>query len=170
MHVPRQTGKTTCMLALMEHLNREGRYKALYCNVEAAQAAREDVAQAMNDILREMAAKAQIYLQDDFLDEERDRFLTPGGHGTAIAMSLRAWSEKSDKPLVAIFDEVDSLVGDSLISFLRQIRSGYTQPSRGVVERKNFSAKGKLPGRKNRDLGDVGKKRDLTEQSNDIER
>jgi hypothetical protein len=127
MHAPRQTGKTTCMLALMEHLNREGRYKALYCNVEAAQAAREDVAQAMNDILREMAAKAQIYLQDDFLEEERDRFLAPGGHGTAIAMSLRAWSEKADKPLVVIFDEVDSLVGDTLISFLRQIRSGYTQ-------------------------------------------
>ncbi len=127
MHAPRQTGKTTCMLALMDHLNQQGQYKSLYCNVEAAQAAREDVAQAMNDILREMAAKAQIYLQDDFLEEERDRFLTPGGHGTAIAMLLRAWSERCDKPLVVIFDEVDCLVGDTLISFLRQIRSGYTE-------------------------------------------
>lgn len=127
MHAPRQTGKTTCMLALMDHLNRQGQYNCLYCNVEAAQAAREDVAQAMNDILREMAAKAQIYLQDDFLEEERDRFLAPGGHGTALAMSLRAWAEQCDKPLVIIFDEVDCLVGDTLISFLRQIRSGYPQ-------------------------------------------
>ncbi len=127
LHAPRQTGKTTCMLALMEHLNREGRYKALYCNVEAAQAAREDVAQAMNDILREIAAKARIYLQDDFPAREKDRFLESGGHGTALGMLLSAWSEKCDKPLVVIFDEVDSLVGDSLISFLRQIRSGYTQ-------------------------------------------
>ena len=127
LHAPRQTGKTTSMLALMGHLNSQDRYRALYCNVEAAQAARENVAQAMNDILREMGAMARIYLQDDFLEEERDRFLAPGGYGTALTMSLSAWAEKNDKPLVVIFDEVDALVGDSLISFLRQIRSGYTQ-------------------------------------------
>ena len=38
LHAPRQTGKTTCLLALMDHLNREGRYRALYVNIEAAQA------------------------------------------------------------------------------------------------------------------------------------
>ncbi len=37
---PRQTGKTTCLLALADRLNREGRYRALYANIEAAQAAR----------------------------------------------------------------------------------------------------------------------------------
>ncbi len=127
LHAPRQTGKTSSMLALMEHLNREGQYKAVYCNVEAAQAARENVEQAMNDIVRELGAMARIYLKDKFLEEQRDQFLAPGGYGTAIAMSLRAWAEKCDKPLVVMFDEVDSLVGDTLISFLRQIRSGYNQ-------------------------------------------
>ena len=34
LHAPRQTGKTTCLLALMEHLNREGRYRALYVNLQ----------------------------------------------------------------------------------------------------------------------------------------
>lgn len=43
LHAPRQTGKTTCLLALMDELNREGKYSCLYCNVEMAQAAREDV-------------------------------------------------------------------------------------------------------------------------------
>jgi predicted AAA+ superfamily ATPase len=43
LHAPRQTGKTTCMLALRDHLNKEGKYNALYVNVEAAQAARENV-------------------------------------------------------------------------------------------------------------------------------
>jgi len=42
LHVPRQTGKTTCLLALMEYLNQEGSYRALYANIEGAQAARED--------------------------------------------------------------------------------------------------------------------------------
>ena len=124
LHAPRQTGKTSSMLALMEHLNREGQYKAVYCNVEAAQAARENVKQAMNDIVRELGAMARIYLKDKFLEEQRDQFLAPGGYGTAIAMSLRAWAGKCDKPLVVMFDEVDALIGDTLISFLRQIRSG----------------------------------------------
>jgi hypothetical protein len=29
LHAPRQTGKTSCLLALMEYLNREGRYAAV---------------------------------------------------------------------------------------------------------------------------------------------
>ena len=37
LHAPRQTGKTTCLLALTEYLNREGRYRALYANIEVAQ-------------------------------------------------------------------------------------------------------------------------------------
>ncbi len=43
LHAPRQTGKTTCLLALADYLNREGRYRAVYANIEAAQAARERV-------------------------------------------------------------------------------------------------------------------------------
>ncbi|MFA6371347.1 MAG: hypothetical protein WCW68_01845 [Methanothrix sp.] len=36
LHAPWQTGKTSCLLALMEYLNREGKYRALYANFEAA--------------------------------------------------------------------------------------------------------------------------------------
>jgi len=43
LHAPRQSGKTSCMLALREYLNNSGEYRSLYVNVEAAQAAREDV-------------------------------------------------------------------------------------------------------------------------------
>ena len=127
LHAPRQTGKTSSMLALMDHLNRKGQYRTLYTNVEVAQAARENLSQAMNDILREMSLNARFYLQDEFLEKEMDRFLAPGAEGTALTSSLAAWAEKSQNPLVVFFDEVDSLIGDTLISFLRQIRSGYTR-------------------------------------------
>jgi BioD-like phosphotransacetylase family protein len=50
LHAPRQTGKTTCLLALMHHLNRQGKYRALYVNIEAAQAARGDVQRGMTTI------------------------------------------------------------------------------------------------------------------------
>ncbi|MDZ7759662.1 MAG: ATP-binding protein [Desulfovermiculus sp.] len=127
LHAPRQTGKTSCLLALMDYLNEKDQYKALYCNVEAAQAAREDVAQAMNDILRDMARNAQIYLQNNFLNERKYEFLERGGHGTALGTALSAWAEQLGKPLIIFMDEIDSLIGDSLISVLRQLRAGYTR-------------------------------------------
>ncbi len=40
---------------------------------------------------------------------------------------LRCWSQQSTQPTVLLLDEVDALVGDTLISVLRQIRAGYTQ-------------------------------------------
>ncbi len=38
LHAPRQVGKTTTIIALMDQLNAEGKYIALYINVESAQA------------------------------------------------------------------------------------------------------------------------------------
>jgi hypothetical protein len=47
LHAPRQTGKTSCLLALADLLNREGTYGCVYANLEPAQALREDVDRAM---------------------------------------------------------------------------------------------------------------------------
>ena len=43
LHAPRQTGKTSALLAMMRVLNEEGTYACAYANIEAAQAARNDV-------------------------------------------------------------------------------------------------------------------------------
>ncbi|MEZ5476337.1 MAG: hypothetical protein R3E95_02205 [Thiolinea sp.] len=40
---------------------------------------------------------------------------------------LGQWAQLSDQPIVLMLDEVDALVGDTLISLLRQIRAGYAQ-------------------------------------------
>ncbi|WP_228292425.1 hypothetical protein [Candidatus Thiothrix anitrata] len=40
LHAPRQTGKTTTLLAMADVLNQSGDYTALYINVESAQSAR----------------------------------------------------------------------------------------------------------------------------------
>ncbi|MCP4151251.1 MAG: ATP-binding protein, partial [bacterium] len=45
----------------------------------------------------------------------------------ALNETLKQWCTHSDKPVVLFIDEVDSLVGDTLIALLRQLRSGYTQ-------------------------------------------
>lgn len=53
LHAPRQTGKTSCLLALAAFLNGTGRYRCCYANLEIGQAAREDVAAAMPALLNE---------------------------------------------------------------------------------------------------------------------
>ena len=67
LHAPRQTGKTSTLLALRDALNGGGRYRCVYVNVEGAQAAREDVEQAMRALLSELASWARATLRDEFL-------------------------------------------------------------------------------------------------------
>jgi hypothetical protein len=127
LHAPRQTGKTTSMLALVDHLNAGKKYRALYCNVEAAQTAREDVAKGMQSILSVMAERAKNDLEDDFLKKNWSKILSEHGEHVALHMTLSRFCQSSANPVVLVLDEIDALVGDTLISVLRQIRSGYPQ-------------------------------------------
>ncbi|MEM7182111.1 MAG: AAA-like domain-containing protein [Spirochaetota bacterium] len=124
LHAPRQTGKTSCMLALMQHLNQEGNYNALYVNVEAAQAARENVYKAVQGILSRTAECEKNYWNTNYLAQEREDILGKG-EVDAITSAFSLLAKKSTKPVVLFIDEIDALVGDSLISVLRQIRAGY---------------------------------------------
>ncbi|MBM3199038.1 MAG: AAA family ATPase [Chlamydiae bacterium] len=127
LHAPRQSGKTTAVLEWVKELNREGRYKTFYINVEAAQAARNNVEKGMETLLD--CFKGEILLQfgeEDpavrYLQKEiKERSFS----GNALQNFLQFWSQSSDKPLVLFIDEIDALVGDTLISVLRQLRAGY---------------------------------------------
>jgi len=125
LHAPRQTGKTSCLLALMEQLNVEEDYTAFYVNLEPPQAARGDVEAGMRTIVSGVAQNARQYLGDqrprEWVNETLHEF---GLHG-ALQGLLSRWSEENDRPIVLLLDEVDSLVGDTLISLLRQIQAGY---------------------------------------------
>ncbi len=131
LHAPRQTGKTTCLLALMHHFNAQSQYRALYVNVEAAQAARGDVARGMTAISSAFSDAAALYLGDNTLEPVRLKWLAQGGYEDLLRRLLTHWSQHDpsgkNRPTVLFLDEVDALVGDTLISLLRQIRAGYAQ-------------------------------------------
>ena len=127
LHAPRQTGKTSALLALRDLLNESGKYRCLYVNVVSGQSARGDVEAAMRAILGRMATLAQVTLKDDFPKGIWQEALAAyGGHG-ALGELLTRWSMADAKPLVLFIDEIDSLVGDTLISALRQLRAGYDE-------------------------------------------
>ena len=123
LHAPRQTGKTSALLSLQALLNAEDRYRCVYVNVEGAQAVREDVEQAVRMILGQLALQARL-IGDDFLSNAWSSIWAEYGPG-ALSESLARWSLDSDKPLVLLVDEIDSLVGDSLLAVLRQLRASY---------------------------------------------
>jgi hypothetical protein len=125
LHAPRQTGKTSCLLALMDYLNATGSYRCLYFNVESAQAAREDVRQGMRAILSAMSSRAFYFLKDDFPESHWQEMLEKSGEYGVLNTLLSLWARESPLPLILLIDEIDSLVGDTLISVLRQLRTGY---------------------------------------------
>src|SRR6056297_953838 len=124
LHAPRQTGKTSSLLALRDYINNEGRYHCIYMNVEAAQAARSDVFEGIRAIIIELADRVSSTLKDRYFFENWKKWMEMGGF-IALKTALQEWCSKQKKPVILLIDEIDSLVGDTLISVLRQIRSGY---------------------------------------------
>ena len=125
LHAPRQTGKTSCLLALREHLNSSGEYIAVYANVEGGQASRNDVQSVVKSTVDTLAEQFRGTLKSDVPLQIRDE-VQQIGKDSMLTTYLRRLSEALQKPIVLFIDEIDALVGDSLVSVLRQIRSGYT--------------------------------------------
>lgn len=125
LHAPRQTGKTSMLMALMEKINQQNQYTCLYVNVEAGQGSREDVGKAMSSILQQLAAHMEVFLSDTFLIDQRQSLIQENDSHNLLFAALKRWAQKSEKPIVLLIDEIDALIGDTLISVLRQLRTGY---------------------------------------------
>jgi type II secretory pathway predicted ATPase ExeA len=130
LHAPRQTGKTTLVKALMNYLNKRGYYKSLHVNIEAAQAARGNVKAGIHTVLERLIEDALDYIDDSFFSEKWNEIFDKASEFTVLQKALKLWAKHSEKPIVLFIDEVDSLVGDTLISLLRQLRGGYDRRPR----------------------------------------
>ena len=123
LQAPRQTGKTSSLLALADYLNAGSDYIAVYANIEAAQAACRDVTMGMGAILRALQQRLEAAgLDAHGLAKEHlnaGAYLSSNEAGAALSAYLTAVSSAIDKPLVLFLDEIDALVGDTLISVLR---------------------------------------------------
>ena len=128
LHAPRQTGKTSALIALRDLLNRgeAGDFRCVDVNVEVGQVARDDTARGMRAILGSLADSA-LLLGDDYPTGVWLDVLADMGPENALKGLLTRWCVANPTPLVLLVDEIDSLVGDTLLSVLRQLRAGYEQ-------------------------------------------
>ena len=127
LHAPRQTGKTSALIALRDLLNSGqggGDFRCVNVNVEVGQVARDDTERGLRPILGSLATAA-LLLGDDFPDRVWSDILSRFGPEAALKELLTRWCVANPTPLVLLIDEIDSLVGDTLLSVLRQLRAGY---------------------------------------------
>ena len=139
LHAPRQTGKTSALIALRDLLNSGGApkdagdFRCVDVNVEVGQVARDDVYEGMRAILSSLASSARL-LGDDFPKRTWPGVFEQSGPNDALKDLLIEWCLANPTPLVLLIDEIDSLVGDTLLSVLRQLRAGYQQRPRGFPQ------------------------------------
>ena len=123
LHAPRQVGKTTFLQSWAREINAGGEAVACYVSVEDCQG------------MTEWQTGMRIIYQDicDFakwgglpvpLTENKE----PNG---LLRVTLKKWAELvAPKPLIVLFDEVDVIEGETMVSFLRQLRGGFA--TRGI--------------------------------------
>ena len=124
LHAPRQTGKTTFLQSWMHEINDKGEAVACYVSVERCQGI-GDADRAMPGIYHAIRKYARDF---DVPVPETDI----SSSTSILDEVLRQWAELvAPKPLIVLFDEVDVLEGETMISFLRQLRGGFASRAIG---------------------------------------
>ena len=126
LHAPRQTGKTSTLLALRDLLNSgsTGDYRCVYASLEMGRTVGDDVERAARLILDEVADAARS-LGDRLLESLWREVVATAAPDAAVKRAFARWAKAEERPLVLLLDEVDSFTGAPLLSLLSQLRAGY---------------------------------------------
>lgn len=121
LHAPRQSGKTTAMLALAQALTTAGRYTAALLTMEVGAAFNDDPGAAEGAILDDWTNAATWQLPPELHPPPWPE----AEPGARLGSALYAWASASTRPLVIFLDEIDALQNAAQISVLRQLRAGF---------------------------------------------
>ncbi|HRI63561.1 MAG TPA: AAA-like domain-containing protein [Polyangium sp.] len=117
----RQTGKTTSLMWLEEHYNQTGQWRALWVDIQTARE-EPDPAKAFRTVLGKLDKTCARTHPDINRPDIEDLLRDPK---SAFGEYLACLAAQDQRPWVFLFDEVDGLVGESMVSFLTQLRDGY---------------------------------------------
>ena len=121
LHAPRQSGKTTFLRSFAADLVTSGEYAALYMSCEAAEASGDDLVAAQELLAARLRAQAEAQLPPEL----RPPAFEPASVQTRFGELLARWSAECPRRVVLLFDEIDAVRGQSLISVLRQLRDAF---------------------------------------------
>ncbi len=131
LHAPRQSGKTSTLEALADHLKASGHYRSVYVTIQGAQHAGDDLGEAIRHVLEQCAVSAEQSLQDASLYALMDSVTASVSPSSALMLFLTRWAAADPRPLVLFVDEIDALADGPLLSVMDQLRNGHRlRPSR----------------------------------------
>ena len=130
IHAPRQVGKTTAMLALAQQLTASGQYAAVMVSAEVGAPFPHDPGAAELAMLGSWRDRAENHLPPEL----HPPAWPDAEPGQRLQAALRVWTKVSPRPLVILIDEIDALQDETLISVLRQLRSGYPDRPQGFPQ------------------------------------
>ena len=88
----------------------------------------------MGAVASQIAREARYTLDDPATADVADALDTTRRPDDALGTLLSTWTRSADAPLVLLIDEIDAMVGDSLVSVLRQLRTGYARRPEGFPQ------------------------------------
>ncbi|MDR1666513.1 MAG: AAA family ATPase, partial [Bacteroidales bacterium] len=115
LHAPRQTGKTTFLQSWAREINAGDEAVACYVSIEDCQGVteREEAMLTIYQDICDFAGFMEIPVPD----------ITERNPEGLLRSTLVKWAELvAPKPLIVLFDEVDVLVDNVMVDFLRQLR------------------------------------------------
>jgi len=118
LHAPRQTGKTTFLQNWAREINSGDKAVACYVTIETCQRLPEPerCMPTLCGAITQFAGFSDLPVPEIKTDVPN----------SMVSSILTDWAKKTaPKPLIILFDEVDALEGDAMISFLRQLRGGF---------------------------------------------
>ncbi len=127
IHAARQSGKTTLLLELTDHVNASGDYYAVYCSLETLRGIADPVEgiPRILDELQNAVEEHETLAQYPFAEQ-----VNPSQYTLVVRKALSSLCKQADKPIVLFIDEIDCLSNGTLITFLQQLRYGYVKRSR----------------------------------------
>jgi hypothetical protein len=118
------------MLTLAQQLTNSGQYTAIMVSAEVGAAFPHEPGTAEAAILSDWRQAAQFRLPPELQPPPWPQTVA----GQQIGAALSEWAKTSPRPLVILIDEIDSLQDETLISVLRQLRSGYPNRPTGFPQ------------------------------------
>ena len=125
LHAPRQTGKTSTLQALANHLNASCACRCVYVNVQSAQNAGRDLGRAIQIVLSGIVAAARRTFGAGSLLALRAQISQQAPAESALEEFLKLWCGSEPNPLVLLLDEIDALADSPLLSVMDLRRAGH---------------------------------------------
>ena len=124
LHAPRQSGKTTTVMAFADKLRQDGRYAVVFCTIEGGRDG-TTVAEGANAVILALQCAAdQLPAIEQPPREPKSAKAEPT---VRLYRFFKAWAKACKRPLVLFVDEIDTLQDAALVTVLSQLRMGYAE-------------------------------------------